>query len=195
MEVESRSFESHTTRLPYEPYEGPDYDYDEDEKPDCKYIERPDYNENFFCNVDYMEYFCNTSGSDGGKLCQNNCFGTNPPVDYHHDILLLKEDKGFTINGGPLWRFDDPLNRQFLDAIYHTEFPKELDPKVEGTKLHRITIRRPETHKDSLKVEPPTISRLFEPGTPQEILDAAVADNPDSILIPIDSSPAGTRLA
>ncbi|KAL6515565.1 hypothetical protein OROHE_018599 [Orobanche hederae] len=144
----------------------------------------PEYNKHFMGNIDSMVYVCKTSGSDWELVDL-----LSKPIDYRHDIVLNKKEGGFTVNGGPFRRFDDPANRDFLDAnaIYYSEFPKELDPKVDATKLHRIAVRRTLKYKDQLKDLPhenlphtePLIS-FFEAGTPKETLDAAVAKTPNS---------------
>ncbi|KAL6512042.1 hypothetical protein OROGR_021639 [Orobanche gracilis] len=148
-----------------------------------------EYNKHFMGNIDSMVYVCKTSGSDWQRVDL-----LSEPIDYRHDIVLNKKEGGFTVNGGPFRRFDDPANCDFLDAIHYYEFPKELDPKVDATKLHRIAVRRTQKYKDQLKDLPHEDLPHFEAGTPKETLDAAVAKIPNSILIPLRSNSAGTRV-
>ncbi|KAL6512043.1 hypothetical protein OROGR_021640 [Orobanche gracilis] len=144
-----------------------------------------EYNKHFMGNIDSMVYVCKTSGSDWQRVDL-----LSEPIDYRHDIVLNKKEGGFTVNGGGLMI---PLIVTFWIAIHYSEFPKELDPKVDATKLHRIAVRRTQKYKDQLKDLPHEDLPHFEAGTPKETLDAAVAKTPNSILIPLRSNSTGTR--
>ncbi|XP_065008841.1 plant UBX domain-containing protein 3-like [Musa acuminata AAA Group] len=51
---------------------------------------------------------------------------------------------GFTVNDGPLRRFDDPENAAFLESIMKSECPKELEPADRRSVVHVNLVRRAE---------------------------------------------------
>ena len=52
-------------------------------------------------------------------------------------VQVLKLWKnGFTVDDGPLRKFDDPANKEFLEAIRRGEPPRELLRQAEGAEVH-----------------------------------------------------------
>ncbi|KAH7545251.1 plant UBX domain-containing protein 4 isoform X2 [Ziziphus jujuba] len=64
------------------------------------------------------------------------------PETVVHNIVFW--GNGFTVNGGPLRRLDDPENASFLESIKKSECPKELEPADRRTSVHVNLIRRNE---------------------------------------------------
>ncbi|GMG98703.1 hypothetical protein Nepgr_000543 [Nepenthes gracilis] len=62
---------------------------------------------------------------------------------------------GFTINGGPLRRFDDPGNAPFLESIRNSECPKELEPAERSTQVHVALVRKDENCPEPEKQQVP----------------------------------------
>ncbi|KAJ8554552.1 hypothetical protein K7X08_025230 [Anisodus acutangulus] len=56
-----------------------------------------------------------------------------PPESVTHITTFWTN--GFTINDGPLRRFDDPENAPFLESIRKSECPKELEPEDRRTSV------------------------------------------------------------
>lgn len=57
-----------------------------------------------------------------------------------HEITFW--NNGFTIDGGPFRRLDDPANRPVLNAIDVGECPRELAPPNPLTPVHVNLIRK-----------------------------------------------------
>ncbi|KAJ6832332.1 plant UBX domain-containing protein 4-like [Iris pallida] len=66
-----------------------------------------------------------------------------------HNIYFWSN--GFTVNDGPLRRFDDPENAPFLESIRKSECPKELEPEDRRTAVHVNLIRREENCPEPVK--------------------------------------------
>ncbi|KAL3519413.1 hypothetical protein ACH5RR_017562 [Cinchona calisaya] len=71
------------------------------------------------------------------------------PVAIVHDIFFWRN--GFTINGGPLRRLDDPENAPFLESLGKSECPKELEAtdmrSLVTARLTRMEENYPEPEK------------------------------------------------
>ncbi|CAN4109903.1 unnamed protein product [Withania somnifera] len=65
-----------------------------------------------------------------------------PPESVTHTITFWTN--GFTIDDGPLRRFDDPENAPFLESIQKSECPKELEPEDRRTSVQVNLSRREE---------------------------------------------------
>ncbi|OIT00130.1 PREDICTED: plant UBX domain-containing protein 4-like [Nicotiana attenuata] len=65
-----------------------------------------------------------------------------PPESITHVITFWIN--GFTIDDGPLRRFDDPENASFLESIRKSECPKELEPEDRRTSVRVNLTRREE---------------------------------------------------
>lgn len=65
-----------------------------------------------------------------------------PPESVTHTITFWTN--GFTIDDGPLRRFDDPENASFLESIRKSECPKELEPEDRRTSVRVNLTRREE---------------------------------------------------
>ncbi|KAK4369357.1 hypothetical protein RND71_013149 [Anisodus tanguticus] len=65
-----------------------------------------------------------------------------PPESVTHIITFWTN--GFTIDDGPLRRFDDPENAPFLESIRKSECPKELAPEDRRTSVRVNLTRREE---------------------------------------------------
>ncbi|XP_042479240.1 plant UBX domain-containing protein 4-like [Macadamia integrifolia] len=63
-----------------------------------------------------------------------------PPEAIVHNIVFWAN--GFTVNDGPLRRFDDPENASFLKSIRNSECPEELEPADRSSAVHVNLIRR-----------------------------------------------------
>ncbi|MCD7457707.1 hypothetical protein HAX54_035941 [Datura stramonium] len=63
-----------------------------------------------------------------------------PPESVTHTITFWTN--GFTIDDGPLRRFDDPENASFLESIRKSRCPKELEPEDRRTSIELIPTRR-----------------------------------------------------
>ncbi|XP_052179274.1 plant UBX domain-containing protein 4-like [Diospyros lotus] len=59
-----------------------------------------------------------------------------------HNIVFWSN--GFTVDGGPLQRLDDPENAPFLESIRKSECPKELEPADKRTVVHVNLTRKEE---------------------------------------------------
>ncbi|KAL3363792.1 hypothetical protein AABB24_012830 [Solanum stoloniferum] len=65
-----------------------------------------------------------------------------PPESVTHTITFWTN--GFTIDDGPLRRFDDPENAPFVESIRKSECPKELEPEDRRTSVRVNLTRREE---------------------------------------------------
>ncbi|PKA52937.1 UBA and UBX domain-containing protein [Apostasia shenzhenica] len=72
-----------------------------------------------------------------------------PPENIIHNIYLWTN--GFTVDEGPLRRFDDPANAPFLESIKKSECPKELEPADRRSAVHVNLIRRGEDYPEPVK--------------------------------------------
>lgn len=76
-----------------------------------------------------------------------------PPESIVHNIIFWRN--GFTVNGGPLKRMDDPENASFLESIAKSECPRELAPADTRSQVHCNLIRRDENFTEPEKPEVP----------------------------------------
>ncbi|KDP30794.1 hypothetical protein JCGZ_13737 [Jatropha curcas] len=76
-----------------------------------------------------------------------------PPEPVHHTITLWRN--GFTVDDGPLRRFDDPANASFLESIKKSECPLELEPADRRTQVHLDLIRREENYSEPERRQTP----------------------------------------
>ncbi|CAJ2653676.1 unnamed protein product [Trifolium pratense] len=58
---------------------------------------------------------------------------------------------GFSVNDGPLRRFEDPQNASFLESIKKSECPKELEPTGRRNSVRLKLIRRDENYPEPAK--------------------------------------------
>ncbi|KAF9688270.1 hypothetical protein SADUNF_Sadunf02G0180200 [Salix dunnii] len=72
-----------------------------------------------------------------------------PPAAVNHAVTLWRN--GFTVDNGPLRRFDDPANASFLESIKRSECPKELEPLDRRTQVHLDLMRREENYSEPEK--------------------------------------------
>jgi serine/threonine-protein phosphatase 2A regulatory subunit B'/UBX domain-containing protein 1 len=62
---------------------------------------------------------------------------------------------GFTVDDGPLRRFDDPENRAFMESIAKSECPHELEPVDRKIRVHVDLVRREENYTEPPKPKNP----------------------------------------
>ncbi|ESQ55968.1 hypothetical protein EUTSA_v10025275mg [Eutrema salsugineum] len=62
---------------------------------------------------------------------------------------------GFTVDDGPLRRFDDPNNATFMESIAKSECPRELEPVDRKIRVHVDLIRREEDYTERSKPKNP----------------------------------------
>ncbi|CAN8275085.1 unnamed protein product [Cochlearia groenlandica] len=72
-----------------------------------------------------------------------------------HNITFWRN--GFTVDDGPLRRFDDPENATFMESIARSECPRELEPVDKKIRVHVDLVRREDNH-----IEPPKPKTLFQ---------------------------------
>ncbi|XP_065875406.1 plant UBX domain-containing protein 4-like [Euphorbia lathyris] len=72
-----------------------------------------------------------------------------PPEVIEHTVTLWRN--GFTVDDGPLRRFDDPANASFLESIKNSECPLELEPADRRTQVHLDLMRREENYSEPEK--------------------------------------------
>ncbi|KAG0491339.1 hypothetical protein HPP92_004737 [Vanilla planifolia] len=72
-----------------------------------------------------------------------------PPENIVHDIHFWRN--GFTVDEGPLRRFDDLANGPFLESIRRSECPKELEPHDRRSAVHVNLVRRDENCPEPVK--------------------------------------------
>ncbi|XP_050208195.1 plant UBX domain-containing protein 4-like [Mercurialis annua] len=72
-----------------------------------------------------------------------------PPEAVLHNVTLWRN--GFTIDDGPLRRFDDPANASFLESIKKSECPSELQPADRRSQVHLDLMRREENYLEPKK--------------------------------------------
>ncbi|KAJ4976788.1 hypothetical protein NE237_001894 [Protea cynaroides] len=78
-----------------------------------------------------------------------------PPEAIVHHIVFWTN--GFTVNDGPLRRFDDPENSSFLKSIRNSECPEELEPADRSSAVHVNLIRREENCPEPQKQHIPFV--------------------------------------
>ncbi|KAJ6804234.1 plant UBX domain-containing protein 4-like [Iris pallida] len=90
-----------------------------------------------------------------GRLLSGETVSAAPqqPENVVHNICFWSN--GFTVNDGPLRRFDDPENALFLESIKKSECPKELEPEDRRTSVHVNLIRREENCPELVKQRTP----------------------------------------
>lgn len=72
-----------------------------------------------------------------------------PPQNAVHNIYFWRS--GFSIDDGPLRKFDDPINAPFLESIRKSECPKELAPSDRSSTVHVNLIRREENYPEPVE--------------------------------------------
>jgi UBX domain-containing protein 1 len=65
-----------------------------------------------------------------------------PPAPVTHTITFYRN--GFTVNGGPLRRLEDPANAPFMEAIAAGMYPEELRPASAEAEVHVNLVRKDE---------------------------------------------------
>ncbi|KAG0493325.1 hypothetical protein HPP92_004319 [Vanilla planifolia] len=65
--------------------------------------------------------------------------------------VLSGKQNGFTVDEGPLRRFDDLANGPFLESIRRSECPKELEPHDRRSAVHVNLVRRDENCPEPVK--------------------------------------------
>lgn len=66
-----------------------------------------------------------------------------------HEIVFWSN--GFTVDGGPLRRLEDPENASFLESIRMSECPKEFQPADQSTAVHLNLTRKEESYTEQGK--------------------------------------------
>ncbi|EEF37052.1 UBX domain-containing protein, putative [Ricinus communis] len=72
-----------------------------------------------------------------------------PSQAVNHNVTFWRN--GFTVNDGPLRRFDDPSNAAFLESIKKSECPFELQPADGRSQVHLDLMRREENYYEPKK--------------------------------------------
>ncbi|XP_057525956.1 plant UBX domain-containing protein 3-like [Amaranthus tricolor] len=75
-----------------------------------------------------------------------------PPEAVTHTITFWRN--GFTVDDGPLRRFDDEENAQILESIKNSECPEELQPADRKTAVNVNLVRRNENYSEPPKEKP-----------------------------------------
>ncbi|KAL1220603.1 Plant UBX domain-containing protein 5 [Cardamine amara subsp. amara] len=75
------------------------------------------------------------------------------PQRVMHTITFWRN--GFTVDDGPLRRFDDPENATFMESIARSECPRELEPADRSIRVHVDLVRREEDFKEPPKPKNP----------------------------------------
>ncbi|XP_042518907.1 plant UBX domain-containing protein 4 [Macadamia integrifolia] len=90
-----------------------------------------------------------------GRLLSGETVQTapQPPEAIVHNIVFWTN--GFSINDGPLRRFDDPENASFLKSIRNSECPEELEPADRSSAVHVNLIRKEENFPEPQKQHVP----------------------------------------
>ncbi|XP_073001342.1 plant UBX domain-containing protein 4-like [Typha latifolia] len=78
---------------------------------------------------------------------------TQQPKNTIHNIYFWSN--GFTVNDGPLRRFDDLENASFLESIRKSECPKELEPAGRRSAVSVNLIRREENYPEPVRRSSP----------------------------------------
>uniref|UniRef100_A0A803M7Y8 UBA and UBX domain-containing protein n=2 Tax=Chenopodium quinoa TaxID=63459 RepID=A0A803M7Y8_CHEQI len=91
------------------------------------------------------------------RLLSGETVSSSPPEQapetITHTITLWRN--GFTVDDGPLRRFDDVENAPFLQSITNSECPKELEPADRKTAVHCNLVRRNENCPEPQKRKVP----------------------------------------
>ncbi|GAB4859417.1 Plant UBX domain-containing protein 4 [Ancistrocladus abbreviatus] len=105
-----------------------------------------------------------------------------------HTITFWRN--GFTVDGGPLRRLDDPENAPFLESIRNSECPKELETVDRRTQVHVNLVR-----KDDNCLEPEKQQILFQ-GVGRTLggssSSAPPASEPSAVATSLNSIPTPT---
>ncbi|KAG2716930.1 hypothetical protein I3760_03G150200 [Carya illinoinensis] len=72
-----------------------------------------------------------------------------PPEVVNHTITFWSN--GFSVDNGPLRRFDDPANASFLESIKESECPEELEAPDSRTAVHVDLEKRDENYPEPAK--------------------------------------------
>ncbi|XP_038984074.1 plant UBX domain-containing protein 4-like [Phoenix dactylifera] len=90
-----------------------------------------------------------------GRLLSGETVPSAPqqPANVVHNIYFWSN--GFTVNDGPLRRFDDPENASFLESIRKSECPEEMEPADRSSRVRVNLIRREEKCPEPVKRQTP----------------------------------------
>ncbi|XP_074563450.1 plant UBX domain-containing protein 4-like [Curcuma longa] len=88
-----------------------------------------------------------------GRLLSGESVPSAPVPDRAENIVhnIYFWRNGFTVNDGPLRRFEDPENASFLESITKSECPKELEPADRRTAVNVNLIRRQEDYSEPVR--------------------------------------------
>ncbi|KAJ0251162.1 Plant UBX domain-containing protein 5 [Hirschfeldia incana] len=76
-----------------------------------------------------------------------------PPQVVMHTITFWRN--GFTVDDGPLRRFDDPQNATFMQSVVRSECPRELEPIDRKTRVHVNLLKRGDNYTEPPKPKNP----------------------------------------
>lgn len=98
---------------------------------------------------DYQAASSSRSFTGVGRLLSGETVPSAPqqPEDIVVDISFWTN--GFTVNDGPLRKFDDPENAQFLQSLMKSECPKELEPANRKSTVHVNLVKKQEKYHES----------------------------------------------
>uniref|UniRef100_A0A2P2J833 UBX domain-containing protein n=1 Tax=Rhizophora mucronata TaxID=61149 RepID=A0A2P2J833_RHIMU len=99
--------------------------------------------------ADYLQPSSSSRSFTGtGRLLSGETVSAapQPPEAVNHTVTLWRN--GFTVDDGPLRRFDDPANTAFLESIMKSECPKELEPADRRTKVHLDLMRQEDNYSE-----------------------------------------------
>ncbi|XP_051135213.1 plant UBX domain-containing protein 4 [Andrographis paniculata] len=96
----------------------------------------------------HMPSSSSRSFAGAGRLLSGEVASSPPqhPEAVNHNITFWRN--GFTVDGGPLRRLDDPQNASFLESIGKSECPQELAPADKRTAVHVNLVRKDEDYKE-----------------------------------------------
>ncbi|XP_065877829.1 plant UBX domain-containing protein 4-like [Euphorbia lathyris] len=122
-----------------------------------------------------------------GRLLSGETVPSAPqqPENVVHNIIFWLN--GFTVNGGPLRRMDDPENAPFLESIRKSECPKELEPPDRSSSVHVNLIRRDEPRPEPEKQRPAAFQGVGRTLGSTSAPPAATEPTPDPA--PLNASP------
>ncbi|CAL9073959.1 unnamed protein product [Musa textilis] len=106
------------------------------------------------------------------------------PENVVHNIYFWRN--GFTVNDGPLRRFDDPENASFLESIRKSECPKELEPADRRSMVNVNLIRREENCPEPARRLTPFqgVGRTLAGGSSDSSVTEPTVDNTVSSAVP-----------
>ncbi|CAH2079053.1 unnamed protein product [Thlaspi arvense] len=137
------------------------------------------------------------SFSGAGRLLSGEPVSSSPqeqqqqqqdqPQEVMHNITFWRN--GFTVDDGPLRRFNDPENAAFMESIARSECPRELEPADRKIRVHVDLVRREVDY-----TEPPKPKNPFQ-GVGRTLGASGSGSSPAAVEPPVqmNTAPAPSR--